>query len=649
MANNIKGIQIEIGASTDKLSNALKDVNKQSIGLTKELKEVERALKFDPGNVRLLKQQQELLTEQIETSTKKLETLKGVQDQVEKQFKNGDITAGQYRAFQREVEKTEGSLNGLKKKLEDVSKANTDIGKLKKSFEGVGTAAKDAAKEVSTAMGTIGTAVAAGAAALVTGTQDINQDLARLRTNAHLAGADLAIVTNGFEQMTSVTGETDSSVESISNLLASGFKDTQLPGMIDLITGAYIKFSDTLKTEGIADGIQETLLSFDGKAVGQFAELLERSGVNLETWNAGLVEAKKNGTEQQYVLDTLANLGFADILKKHKELNPEVTKNAEANAKLQKALADLAIVLTPLITAVTKIITKFAKWAADNPELAKTFTVIGAIVGAVAIVFNALSPIITVLITLFGKIAAAISSAGGIMTVLRVALTALTGPIGIVVAAVTGLIAIFVALYKNNESFRTHVNNIWAAIRVSITTAINTIKGIINTFLRLFQSDWKGAFTTVKNTVLDIMKNIKSTFQNIDLLKIGKDIINGLIKGISSKIKEVGNVVKEIGSSIKNKFTGMFQIKSPSRIFKGYGININEGLAIGLNDSTNLIQKAMDNVYSTLAAGSSLGNSYNTNTNDYSRNMTNNITISAASGNSARDIERVMRRMAFEF
>ena len=647
MSSNIKGIKVEIGASTDKLTAALKDVTDQSVGLSKELKGVEKALKFDPGNVKLLGQQQKILSEQIEASTKKLETLKGVQDQVEKQFKNGDITAGQYRAFQREVEVTENSLKGLKKKLEDVSKANTDIGKLKKSFEGVGQAAKDAAKEVSTAVGTIGAAVAAGGAAVVAGTQDYNQELARLRTNSYLAGADLGIVEKGFEQITAVTGETDSAVESISNLLASGFKDNQLLGMLDLITGAYIKFSDTLKTEGIADGIQETLAT--GAAIGQFSELLARSGIDVEKWNEGLAQSKKDGTELNYVYDTLANLGFGEVLKKHKELNPEVTKNAEANAKLQKALADLGLALTPLITEVTKIATKFAKWASDNPELAKTFTVIGAIVGAVAAVFSALSPIVGVLITLFGKISVAIANAGGIMTVLKVALGAITGPIGIVVAAVTGLIAIFVALYKNNESFRNHVNNIWAAVKVAITAAIDKIKGIINTFLRLLQTDWKGAFTAVKNTVTDIMKNIKSVFQNIDLLQIGKDIINGLIKGISSKIKEVGSVVKEIGSSIKNKFTGMFQIKSPSRIFKGYGININEGLAIGLNDSTSLIQKAMDNVYSTLAAGSSLGNSYNTNTNDYSRNMTNNITISANSGNSSRDIERVMRRMAFEF
>lgn len=44
----IKGITIEIGGETTGLQNALKDVNKRSNDLTKELKDVERLLKFDP-------------------------------------------------------------------------------------------------------------------------------------------------------------------------------------------------------------------------------------------------------------------------------------------------------------------------------------------------------------------------------------------------------------------------------------------------------------------------------------------------------------------------------------------------------------------------------------------------------------------------
>ncbi|OJE47652.1 DUF2207 domain-containing protein [Bacillus proteolyticus] len=117
MAGRIKGITVEIGGNTVGLQNALKDVNKRSNDLAKELKDVERLLKFDPGNVEALAQKQKLLTQQIENTTDKLDKLKAAEQQVQAQFQNGKISEEQYRAFRREIEFTEGSLNGLKNKL----------------------------------------------------------------------------------------------------------------------------------------------------------------------------------------------------------------------------------------------------------------------------------------------------------------------------------------------------------------------------------------------------------------------------------------------------------------------------------------------------------------------------------------------------
>ncbi|MDZ4567460.1 replication protein [Bacillus cereus] len=113
----IKGITISIDGETTGLQNALKDVNKQSEAVSKELKDVERLLKFNPGNVEALAQKQKLLTQQIENTTQKLDKLKAAEQQVQAQFQNGKISEEQYRAFRREIEFTEGSLNGLKNKL----------------------------------------------------------------------------------------------------------------------------------------------------------------------------------------------------------------------------------------------------------------------------------------------------------------------------------------------------------------------------------------------------------------------------------------------------------------------------------------------------------------------------------------------------
>lgn len=128
MAGNIKGIKIEIDGDTQPLQKALKNVNKAATDASQELRQIDKALKFDTGNVTLLTQKQEVLQKQVATTKEKLETLRQAQSQVEQQFKNGDIGADQYRAFQREVEVTQNVLKGYESKLASVNQALAENG-----------------------------------------------------------------------------------------------------------------------------------------------------------------------------------------------------------------------------------------------------------------------------------------------------------------------------------------------------------------------------------------------------------------------------------------------------------------------------------------------------------------------------------------
>nr|DAY06213.1 MAG TPA: minor tail protein [Caudoviricetes sp.] len=128
MAGNIKGIKIEIDGDTQPLQKALKNVNKAATDATQELRQIDKALKFDTGNVTLLTQKQEVLQKQVSNTKEKLETLRQAQSQVEQQFKSGNIGADQYRAFQREVETTKNVLRGYEGKLANVNQALAENG-----------------------------------------------------------------------------------------------------------------------------------------------------------------------------------------------------------------------------------------------------------------------------------------------------------------------------------------------------------------------------------------------------------------------------------------------------------------------------------------------------------------------------------------
>ncbi len=150
----IKGITVQIGAETTGLKAALKDVENESSKLRSELKGIERQLKFDPHNVELWAQKQKVLNDQVEATREKLNRLKDVQAQVNQQFQEGKISEEQYRAFQREIAKTESQLKDYEKQLRAVNLQNHEFNQrmqeMGKKLQDVGKQLTDVGKTLST-------------------------------------------------------------------------------------------------------------------------------------------------------------------------------------------------------------------------------------------------------------------------------------------------------------------------------------------------------------------------------------------------------------------------------------------------------------------------------------------------------------------
>src|SRR5690606_17784451 len=88
-----------------------------------------------------------------------------------------------------------------------------------------------------------------------------------------------------------------------------------------------------------------------------------------------------------------------------------------------------------------------------------------------------------------------------------------------------------------------------------------------------------------------IWENIKRFFENVDLIETGKNIIRGLIKGISSMANGVKDAVKNIGNRIKDTFTSFFRIKSPSRVMASLSKHIPEGAIVGIESMIGKVQR----------------------------------------------------------
>ena len=275
--------------------------------------------------------------------------------------------------------------------------------------------------------------IVAGLALVTKGTEELRSDLGRLETNAMLAGEGIGFMREQLLEAQAITGETDSSVEGLSNLLAAGFKGESLTRALNNISGAAVKFSDTLKFEGIADGLQETLAT--GKAIGPFSELLERSGVNLDEFNAGLAESVKAGEEQAYVLNTLASTGLEEVNKKYRENNKDVTEARKAQLNFQLAIADLAKLVQPIVNRVINFVTMLVNKFNDlSPAIKDAILVVSGLLAAGGPILTALGFLMTTVIP--GLFAA---------------FSALSAPI---LATVAAIVAVGVAIYKHWEPIK---------------------------------------------------------------------------------------------------------------------------------------------------------------------------------------------------
>lgn len=147
------------------------------------------------------------------------------------------------------------------------------------------------------------------------------------------------------------------------------------------------------------------------------------------------------------------------------------------------------------------------------------------------------------------------------------------------------------------QSTKENAINTWKSIKQGVADAWeNTKDAIVNTAKNIVKGAaqaWEDLKTGVSNAV-ESVKNTFDKIRQIDLLQIGKDIINGLINGITSKIEDVKNAVKDIAGSITGKIKDILNIHSPSRVMAQLGVFTSQGLAEGMLDGARYVDKASE-------------------------------------------------------
>lgn len=351
MAKKIAGITVEIGGDTTKLGKALNDIDNKSKKLKTELREIDKALKFDPKNTELLAQKQEVLAEAIQNSKKRLEALKDSEKEIEQKFKKGEIDNGAYRAFKRDIEATKEQLDYYEREADEAKNVTKKLGDelkttskrtddARNSFEKAGDKVSTFGDGIEKAgeKAAIATGIIAGAGAaafktweetdkgydtiinktgvtgealqdlkdvadnvfttLPTTMEQVGVAVGEINTRFGSTDQELESLTNAFIKYAKINGgDVNTSVDNVSgSMKAFGVDATEAGKVLDKIT------SISQRTGISTAQLESTLLSQSatfkemGLSIGESAELLgqfELNGVDTSTAIAGLKKAQQ--------------------------------------------------------------------------------------------------------------------------------------------------------------------------------------------------------------------------------------------------------------------------------------------------------------------------------------------------------------------
>lgn len=544
------------------------------------------------------------------------------------------------------LNKNEAELKKQKQALADLGKETKETGAATEDMGGKFEGLKAAGSVAVSAIAAVGAACVAAVGAffgLAESTREYRREMAQLAQNASDSGADLDAMKDKLAEVSAVTGEADAAMEGMNMLMATGLDTSQIEAASDALAGAATRF-DGLKFEGMAEGLQETLAT--GVAVGPFAELIERTGGDLEAFNAQMENCTTEAERQALAMQFLTESGLMEANAEYKAMNADLYNAELAQIKLNDAMAELGAIAEPIMTTLKQLTTDLlvsikpfvsligegltgalsgTEGAADKLSegltgiistlLEKvvamlpfiTETVMAIIPQLLSSLLEQLPTILSTLLQMVGQIA---KSLGGMLptlipvvisAVVQLAETLLDNIDLIIDAGIALLIGLADGLIIALPQL---IEKIPVIIDKAVSAITNNLPKLLRAGIQLTVKLAAGLVQAIPQLVKQLPKIITSIVSGLgeavgDVAGVGKDIIKGLWNGINDMAGWIGKKIKGFGENVLGGIKDFFGIHSPSKVMadevgKNLALGIGEGFEKNIAGVNKQITSAMD-------------------------------------------------------
>jgi F0F1-type ATP synthase membrane subunit b/b' len=409
-------------------------------------------------------------------------------------------------------------------------------------------------------------------------------------------------------------------------------------GMLKAWEEAFESISETAKTIGevigsAMDNGGQDLVNAIGdlgvRTVGAFGKIVDEVadcvGELFKHLDPAENKIAKGALESfEYFIDSIGNFidSLADVLGTFMDNGGQEFVNNMAD--IIAIIGDFAATIGGDI--INTISAFFDSWAGQLviETVARALELVSSILKGLLEILQPLTPIISAVVSAIGgfmvaqKVGGFISTlvtvfqslggAGGILTLVQGAFSALWGilaanPIAATVAAIVGIGTALVAAYNKCEWFREGVDAIleafsgtFEALKETCSEFLENITDIFQNVIDIIVGIFTGDGERVGKALRELFGNLLELAWDLitGFVDIGVNLIDSIVKGLWEGIKLAFTAVKEIflnlGEFIVDVFKGFFGINSPSKVFKGFGGDIVQGLIDGV---TGMVSKAV--------------------------------------------------------
>lgn len=554
-SKRIQGITIEIGGDTTQLQKALKGVDSQLRSTQSALKDVDKLLKLDPGNVTLLTQKQKNLTSAITETKERLETLKTASKEA--------MSPEQQDALQREIIETENNLKSLTDEMRQFGSVGAQqVAAVGKKLEDVGQKMTSIGGKMTTR---VTLPIVAGFTAAAASASDYEENINKIEVAfGKYADEVRAFSDNAMDQFGLSKVAASEAVASFGALAKGvGLAEKRAAELSKGLTGLSADLGSYFNMSN-----EDSASALEGIFTGQ-AQALRKFGVvmsetNLEDYAArqGLVYKEMSEAERVMVR-------YNYVLEKTKDAQGDYARTSDGTANtiktFQAAISDLGTALgqevLPIITPIVQKLTEMIKKFSELPEpVKKTVVIVGGLVAAVGPLLSAIGSItqgVGALLKLAPLLTGA-SGIGGLITSIG-ALGAEIAPFLAAGAVIVGLVAAVALIIKNWDKISEAAKKMgraiadtWNAMKTNIINAFEGAKSWVVNGWNMLKSNVVNTVTNIKNTVVQTFENIKTSIATkIEAVK------NGIVEKFNAAKEGVVNIWHKIVDALKKPVNGI--------------------------------------------------------------------------------------------